>query len=371
MRKKVLIFLLLVFAVAAFFVFFGERLEKVEAGSNDNVFGWAWSENIGWISFNNTSGGGGVDYGVNIDTSTGLLSGYAWSSTGPDTGIGWISFCSEVNTTNCPNSISDLAGCPFAPCQANYNSANDEVSGWARAYRAIDPQGQTLGGWDGWIRLRGNFHGVWIEDVAAPDPDEFRNWAWGSDDASGVALEGDEVIGWISFNRLNCDANRDGFSDGTPPGCPSIGTSVSDYKVMTTFAPTINTAPTVTNLTESAPNYCVTGSQRFLSFTIQDDPGDQVSYTTEDGFGNKIDACSGSVNIPSDGQYTVNCAPTLNWGLTYNWTVIAMDQDGLSSVLVSCSDYGACFTMPPHAYPDVNFEWDPLDPSIGQRVQFC
>src|SRR3989338_509710 len=87
MRKKVLIFLLLVFAVAAFFVFFGERLEKVEAGSNDNVFGWAWSENIGWISFNNTSGGGAVDYGVNVDTTTGIFSGYAWSEN-----IGWISF---------------------------------------------------------------------------------------------------------------------------------------------------------------------------------------------------------------------------------------------------------------------------------------
>ena len=256
------------------------------------VTGYAWSDNIGWIQMNPSPGG------VFLDDTNGNLSGYAWSDN-----IGWVNFNPTGPYPTSPNSGVKM------------NMSTGQISGWARACAGMNdisspPINQTQAnntctgwtrtdGWDGWIRLRGNFHGVWIEDVAAPDPDEFRNWAWGSDDASGVALEGDEVIGWISFNRLNCDANRDGFSDGTPPGCPSIGTSVSDYKVMTTFAPTINTAPTVTNLTESAPNYCVTGSQRFLSFTIQDDPGDQVSYTTEDGFGNKIDACSGSVNIPS------------------------------------------------------------------------
>lgn len=60
--------------------------------SNDgkgNLSGYAWSENTGWINFScktdvscNT-----VEYGVTIDTTTGLFSGNAWGEN-----IGWINF---------------------------------------------------------------------------------------------------------------------------------------------------------------------------------------------------------------------------------------------------------------------------------------
>jgi hypothetical protein len=61
---------------------------KVFAGSEHSLSGYAWSDNIGWVSFNCTDFGtcGAVDYGVNVDNS-GYLSGNAWSSN-----IGWISF---------------------------------------------------------------------------------------------------------------------------------------------------------------------------------------------------------------------------------------------------------------------------------------
>jgi len=87
LKKKIFFrnikFFLLIFIIAlSFFVF-----EKIKAGSADNVSGWAWSENVGWISFNNITGGGPVDYGVNVDALTGDFSGYAWSEN-----VGWISF---------------------------------------------------------------------------------------------------------------------------------------------------------------------------------------------------------------------------------------------------------------------------------------
>jgi len=40
-----------------------------------------------------------------------------------------------------------------------------------------------------------------------------------------------ETVGWMSFSSLNCDADGSGFSDGTPPGCPSAGTPMADYGV--------------------------------------------------------------------------------------------------------------------------------------------
>jgi len=110
-----------------------------------NVWGWAWSSNIGWISFscnNCDSDGDGLtdrgkypqcpvgdpitDYGVDVDPDTGLFSGGAWSEN-----IGWVSFES-----------AHLADCPSAPCEARLDLDGTacgevgQVCGWA--------------GWGGW-----------------------------------------------------------------------------------------------------------------------------------------------------------------------------------------------------------------------------
>ncbi len=48
-----------------------------------NLWGLAWSENVGWVNFGESPG---VSY-VSIDPSTGRFSGNAWSEN-----LGWISF---------------------------------------------------------------------------------------------------------------------------------------------------------------------------------------------------------------------------------------------------------------------------------------
>lgn len=87
------------------------------------VSGYAWSNNIGWISFNcsNSSTCGTVNYGLTADYNTGLMSGYAWSAN-----AGWISF----NT-------ADLTGCPSGTCEARVAGGltgvfPKAVSGWAK-----------------------------------------------------------------------------------------------------------------------------------------------------------------------------------------------------------------------------------------------
>jgi hypothetical protein len=92
----------------------------VEAGFSNNLSGYAWSDNIGWISFNctDTNSCGTADYGVNVDQATGLLSGYAWSDN-----VGWVTF-----------NQSDLAGCPASPCKAQLSNGN--LSGWAKVIAA-------------------------------------------------------------------------------------------------------------------------------------------------------------------------------------------------------------------------------------------
>jgi len=168
MTKKRLKIILVPVVVVLMFLFFVGTINAATCTDHD-VWGWAWSENIGWISFScrdTMDIGVGVDYGVDID-GAGIFSGYAWSEN-----IGWISF-----------NVDELNGCPSGTCNASINSGTGVVSGWARALA-------NGGGWDGWIKLSGTWaNGVILNST--PDPSEFEGWAWGSD-----------VVGWISFNSI-------------------------------------------------------------------------------------------------------------------------------------------------------------------------
>ncbi len=146
-----------------------DAAEPSSAGSNHNLRGYAWSGNIGWLSFNclNESTCSSADYGVNIDPSTGIFSGYAWSPV-----IGYVSF-----------NVSDTATCPGGGGQARVNIANGFVSGWARALAGdrVNP-----GVWDGCINLRGSTPVNYGVSVLV---DSLRGYAWGG-----------ENIGWLSFS---------------------------------------------------------------------------------------------------------------------------------------------------------------------------
>ena len=237
--EKNKIFLLIGFLVLGFFI-----AQIVIAGGNDNVSGWAWSENIGWISFNNTSGGGAIDYGVDIDTSTGVFSGYAWSEN-----IGWISF-----------NEADLTGCPTSPCRAELNFSTNEVSGWAKALDI-----------DSWIRLRDTDYGVWRNDLTLPN--EFRDWAWS-----------DIVIGWISFNCI--DRNICG---------------TSDYKVVVALD-SIDPAVDVFNINPVSPGWVSSTVAFDISWTVSDNGGSYLSHI-EVWRANDVDGSPGAWATVTDNYY--------------------------------------------------------------------
>ena len=170
--------LLLVAAIlAGAAVLFLQKSTNAQGGLS-NVFGWAWSSNIGWINFAGATGDGGSSYGVHVD-ALGNLSGWAWSSN-----IGWITF-----------NATDVADCPGTPgnflCPAHIDIGTGDVSGWARACAGTRDGGCALGGrtdgWDGWISLRGAApnHGV---TTAGTNPRNWSGFAWGG-----------EVVGWISM----------------------------------------------------------------------------------------------------------------------------------------------------------------------------
>lgn len=143
------------------------------------LYDWAWSSNIGWISFNHVNcdntpdppdgqsdapcpaGKAVADYNVSLDTATGHLSGYAWSER-----VGWISFNRTeagnppdvpFNTGNLADPIARLDGAALrgwaralAPCQTPPTDGTPPPDGILPCDANDDG---TNSGWDGWIKL--------------------------------------------------------------------------------------------------------------------------------------------------------------------------------------------------------------------------
>jgi len=206
MKKHFSIFALLVLFVVAISALVNlSNTSVVMAGSGENVSGYAWSGNVGWISFNSTNCDSDEDgfsdgvpagcppagtaipsYGVNIaptlPTSTGIFSGFAWSEN-----IGWVDFAPAGPYPEAPNN------------SAQVDWATGNVTGWVRALA-------FGGGWDGWIKLAG------IATDSSPYGVIFNN---GTNVFEGYAWGG-SVVGWVDFNPAFGGVTFDGTLN-TPP----------------------------------------------------------------------------------------------------------------------------------------------------------
>jgi len=331
---------------------------------SQNVWGFAWSENVGWISFNNTSGGGGIDYGVDIDFVTGILSGYAWSEN-----IGWISF-NRSDAGVPPNPPFNGAESYIAKVDLNTNN----LSGWARAC-VVFQSGcsgalkSNNGGWDGWIKLRcygaeciTSNYGVWID--TPPDPAEFRGWAWGSD-----------VLGWISFNKRNCDLDINGFVD-VACGGDNTSTPIFNYKVALT-----NRFPQAFNLSinNNLASYCGRTAPLVIlywNFSDPDTGNPQTAYQVQ--VDNNSDFSSPEVDSGmisnSSNSYTLD---TLLFNTTYYWRVRVWNGIGLAtSWIYPPSPAGNPTAAPGTSFktyvrpPNPNFTHNPAAPNVGEQVIF-
>jgi len=348
--KKIIIFIAII-SCACFFLFFeNDNINIAKAGSGDNVGGYAWSGNYGWISFNCVNDGtcGAFDYGVNIDSVLRNFSGYAWSSN-----LGWIQFGGNdippdnyAFNSNCEN-VCDNSNL----CTACYNVIDGKVYGWAKILSLGD---------DGWIRLDddnvgdGFNYGVLIDRCSG----EFSGLAWnGSDNDLGS--------GWVSFN---CS---------TEGACAS-----SDYKVS---SEEINWPPQANNLT--APNWNYNNAcdnwtkQAFLNWEFYDICVDsQSAYRIildddNNPAGPILD--TGKV-ISGASQYSVG-PEYLDYNESYYWWVKIWDSEDqesewkqYNSVADTDNNDGnpLTFTTYRHNFPDVYFSWFPENPSEDKEISF-
>ncbi len=224
----------------------GVFVSSAQAGTS-SLTGWAWSSNIGWVSFNGANAGAsGGSYSVKISTSTpngsdGVFLGHAWSPH-----IGWISF-NRAETGNPPS--EDIISSPGSTDPiAKIDMSTGAVTGWARALTSMaDPND----GWDGWIHLSGTSHetDTNLTGTAASTKGVSFNKANGL--ISGYAW-GSDVIGWLQFN-LNCPTCN-GSITGTP-SCTVTPTSVGNNSISLTY----------TVLNDSGQTYTLTRNPAFSS----------------------------------------------------------------------------------------------------------
>jgi hypothetical protein len=206
----------------SFGVFF--PTDYAAAADSDRLSGWAWSDNIGWISLNctNTNSCDTVEYGVNLSGSGSTLSasGWAWSDN-----IGWINF-DEVSLTDADKSLHGTA--------LAYNTLNEPYCNGSDPYQTNDSG--TIGsaggtydcdddanddGWDGVISLSGSSPNY--GPVADATDDTADTWDWNDDSfylLDGYAWGGTN-IGWIKFSCQDSDG-----AGGDTNTCNSVGYGV-------------------------------------------------------------------------------------------------------------------------------------------------
>ncbi len=194
---SVIAFAIVFFSVSSF------EHKKVEASAPapvlGDVVGWGWGASteapnggVGWINFSCKSssdecsgpaGNWGVTFNTTHDSNLGKLSGYAWSNN-----LGWLSFRPSDVSSCFANGSTD----PTVAQIVNLDDPNGglKIIGWGKFLSGNDDPSD---GWDGCVSFT-KTDNLYRTTVQYPNG-RLGGYAWGS-----------EVVGWISFDCNGCNA---------------------------------------------------------------------------------------------------------------------------------------------------------------------
>lgn len=358
-ENKIYIFSVLTLIVAAgifaYTYFIYKVPEVARAQAANELDGYAWSSNIGWISFNCLTGGAGqtdicATSNYKVEINNGDFSGYAWvnpeDGSASTTNIGWLSF-NRADTGNPPS--ADPGGGTGAIAILN---TSNEVKGWARFITATS----TSDGWDGWVRFDNGPTSTVTFNSASK---EFEGYAWGGGDAGNDA----GVAGWIS---MNCNTGSATSSDVC---------ATSNYKVTWAGgAPTGSSSNLNANFnaTNQGGGTGICGSQIHFTWSSVNQGSYQLQAddSPADWVGSDLD--TGCITSTAQERFeTIGGVNPLQFDTsTYDWRLQVWGSSDCTTGGSGWEVATSTFTTSPHAYPTVNFSWTPLEPSAEETVSF-
>jgi len=328
-------FIISVFILASVFFVYSHQAQAV-----GNTQGWAWSENIGWISFNcnnaiqGKEGGtcydeitnpNGIDYGVNINENTGEFTGYAWSEN-----IGWINF----------GPLSDFPTTPKIPATLEIKTtceAEENVTGWAQVIST-----------DGWIKMNGTTQNDKFYKVSRTKEGGRVNligWAWSED------------FGWISFNCEN-ESN-----------CATANYKVSIFSH--SYKPEVeNLSVLQDNCTDNGANPQVKLHWIFKGCKTDDNQTAYRIQIDDDQFIDPIIINKKKTGANKIYSTIIEDGNALQYGITaeksYFWRVMVQTNG------VEWSDWSSTqtFSTPKHPYPEASLKCS-IDPNENREYIDC
>ena len=146
---------------------------------------------LGWISLNSINHPGTINYGVNLNRTTGNFEGNGYAEYG-----GWVKFNPTGPFPSGPGTVA--SGAKVDPvCLADV-TRTCKVTGWIRFIAAKDEDTNTAGwqGWDGWVSLSGTGYGL---ELDKPDTNGVRKFLSGSDHYAW----GSWIVGWVDFSNAS------------------------------------------------------------------------------------------------------------------------------------------------------------------------
>lgn len=294
--------------VAAIFFVAGLVSSPAVVSADNDMFGSAWSGNVGWITFNclstNTCGAGNTTYSVKRLSAGNKLTGYAWSDN-----IGWIYF--NPSLASCPVSNPSVANC--SP-QVEITSNNGfKLKGFALALSGSGSVSSPS--FSGYIDLNNVTTG-------APDTSSgvmvipAGSYAWGSD-----------LIGWIDMSSVSFGKD---YSSWQP---------ANDIKVSITSSSAVNPFPSQSlnlnwNITFTDPTK-ITGStscvrKKIVGGVDVSDPNWSASWSVS------TPTSSGSKTVTSShttSAYSITCSNASS--TNKNATAVFVSEPVLDIGLVS------------------------------------
>ncbi len=289
--------------------------QRTWSQSNSVLNGYVWSDTIGWISLDCTSGsptGNNIcatsNYSISVDAS-GFIDGYGWSDS-----IGWIKF----------GGLSDFPSGDGTTAQNAKITAN-QIAGWIRACAGTiggdcSSMNSSTDGWDGWISLSGN--PTYGASVAAGI---FSGFGWGSD-----------VVGWLDFDNVSttyqaCEATQGNFCD--PSGVGGVSKNRDANCNVTVNSPnpcqwqceTVTglciLPPTPTGSLSLRPSIVTPGTTTTVSWIVQD----ALTCTAEGENGDIIiSSPQSSSPITESTRYVLTCNDTLGSSFVIGDAVVSI-----------------------------------------------